>query len=92
MIGGLLVACGAVLGVAGTWNGYHNARDSLAPLTEAGDPTRAAIDPRQVQEGARLDVECLELVLREIADAQALALDALSPHGRKRSGDELHQR
>jgi hypothetical protein len=44
MIGGLLVTCGAVLGAAGTWNGYLNARDSLAPLARAGDPTRAALE------------------------------------------------
>jgi hypothetical protein len=44
MVGGLLVACGAVLGVSGTWNAYRNARDSLVPFTSPGDPTRAAID------------------------------------------------
>ena len=49
-MGLLLVACGLVLAVVGTWSGYRNARAALVPFlgradpAGRGDPTRASID------------------------------------------------
>jgi hypothetical protein len=40
----LLMTCGLVLAGVGTWSGYRNARDAVAPAAHPGDPTRTAID------------------------------------------------
>jgi len=44
MMSVLLMSCGLVLAGVGTWSGYRNARDALAPAAHQGDPTRIAID------------------------------------------------
>lgn len=43
-MGPLLVACGIVLTVVGTWRSYAVARQALAPIVHEGDPTRQAIE------------------------------------------------
>ena len=44
-MGPLLVACGVVAIVVGTWRGYVVAREALGPMIrDDGDPTRRAID------------------------------------------------
>jgi hypothetical protein len=43
-MGLLLTTCGLVLAGIGTWSGYRNARDAVAPAAHEGDPTRSAID------------------------------------------------
>jgi hypothetical protein len=44
-VGAVLVACGAVATVVGTWRGYVVAREALGPMVhDNGDPTRRAID------------------------------------------------
>ena len=40
----LLTTCGLVLTGVGTWSGYRNAREAVAPAAHPGDPTRSAID------------------------------------------------
>lgn len=44
-VGPLLIACGAIAIVIGTWRGYVVAREALGPMVhDDGDPTRRAID------------------------------------------------
>ena len=44
-VGPLLIACGVVAIVVGTWRGYVVAREALGPMIhDDGDPTRRAID------------------------------------------------
>jgi len=38
------MTCGVILAGIGTWSGYRNARDAVAPAVHEGDPTRRAID------------------------------------------------
>ena len=40
----VLLACGLVLAGIGTWSGYRNAREALAPAVHDEEPTRAAVD------------------------------------------------
>jgi len=40
----LLMTCGVILAGIGTWSGYRNARDAVAPAVHESDPTRRAID------------------------------------------------
>jgi hypothetical protein len=40
----VLLLCGAVLAVYGSWRGYAGARTALLPLVRAGDPTRDLVD------------------------------------------------
>lgn len=44
MTGAILFLCGATALAVGTWRGYQNARDAIAPLVHAGEPTRTAVD------------------------------------------------
>jgi hypothetical protein len=44
MIGSILVACGAIGALAGLWRGYAVAREAIAPLIHAGEPTRTAVE------------------------------------------------
>ncbi len=44
MIGTLLLLCGATAAAIGSWRGYANAREALAPIVNEGDPTRAAVE------------------------------------------------
>ena len=43
----VLVLSGLVATVFGTWRGYVNAREVLAPLAHPGDPTRTAVEAAQ---------------------------------------------
>jgi hypothetical protein len=43
-MGFLLVGCGLTALSIGGWRGYALAREALAPLVQAGDPTRTAIE------------------------------------------------
>jgi hypothetical protein len=43
-MGFLLVGCGLTALAIGGWRGYALAREALAPLVHAGDPTRTAIE------------------------------------------------
>ncbi len=44
-MGPVLIACGVVAIVVGTWRGYVVAREALGPMIhDDGDPTRRAID------------------------------------------------
>ena len=43
-MGFLLVGCGLTALTIGAWRGYALAREALAPLVHAGDPTRSAIE------------------------------------------------
>jgi hypothetical protein len=44
-VGAVLVACGAIALVVGTWRGYVVAREALGPMVhDEGEPTRRAID------------------------------------------------
>ncbi len=44
-MGPVLIACGVVATVVGTWRGYVVAREALGPMIhDDGDPTRRAID------------------------------------------------
>jgi hypothetical protein len=43
-MGLLLMACGLALAVVGTWSGYRNAREAIAPAVHESDPTRRAIE------------------------------------------------
>ncbi len=44
-VGSVLVACGVVAIVVGTWRGYVVAREALGPMVhDDGEPTRRAID------------------------------------------------
>jgi hypothetical protein len=44
-VGSVLVACGAIALVVGTWRGYVVAREALGPIVhDDGEPTRRAID------------------------------------------------
>ena len=55
-MGLLLMACGLALAVVGTWSGYRNAREAIAPAAHESDPTRAAIDaarPLHARAGVR---------------------------------------
>ena len=44
MIGLVLLSCGALAVVLGATRGYAAARQAIAPLIHAGDPTRTAIE------------------------------------------------
>jgi hypothetical protein len=46
-MGSLILLCGVIAALAGTWRGYENARIALAPLIHDGDPTRTAIEANQ---------------------------------------------
>lgn len=51
----VLVLSGLVATVVGTWRGYVNARDMLAPLAHPGEPTPTAVEAtRPVIERARV--------------------------------------
>ena len=55
MTGAILFLCGVTAVVVGTWRGYLNAREAIAPLVHAGEPTRTAVDAgRPVLERARV--------------------------------------
>jgi hypothetical protein len=43
-VSGLVLLCGLTALVVGTWRGYLNAREALAPIAHDGDPTRATIE------------------------------------------------
>ena len=44
-MGSVLVACGSIALVVGTWRGYVVAREALGPIVrDDGEPTRRAID------------------------------------------------
>ncbi len=44
-MGSVLVACGTIALVVGTWRGYVVAREALGPIVhDDGEPTRRAID------------------------------------------------
>jgi hypothetical protein len=44
-VGPVLVACGSIALVVGTWRGYVVAREALGPIVhDDGEPTRRAID------------------------------------------------
>jgi hypothetical protein len=44
-VGSVLVACGSIALVVGTWRGYVVAREALGPIVrDDGEPTRRAID------------------------------------------------
>ena len=44
-VGAVLIACGAVAIIVGTWRGYVVVREALGPMVhDDGDPTRRAID------------------------------------------------
>ena len=44
-MGSVLVACGSIALVVGTWRGYIVAREALGPIVrDDGEPTRRAID------------------------------------------------
>lgn len=44
MIGFVLVCSGALGVLLGAWRGYAVARQAIAPIVHAGDPTRTAIE------------------------------------------------
>ncbi|HYM83446.1 MAG TPA: hypothetical protein VEY67_04785 [Candidatus Dormibacteraeota bacterium] len=89
MIRLVLVACGLVAAFLGTWRGYDNARDAVAPLRESGDATRASVDAgrplvartrvRRFMRGAAVSMAWLALAmygLLFIATAAAMPVDA----------------
>jgi hypothetical protein len=43
-MGFLRTTCGVIVAEIGTWSGYRNARDAIAPTGRQGDPSRSAID------------------------------------------------
>ena len=43
----VLVLTGLVAAVVGTWRGYANAREVLAPVMHPGEPTRTAVEATQ---------------------------------------------
>ena len=43
----VLMLSGLVATVVGTWRGYANARDVVAPLAHPGEPTRSAVEATQ---------------------------------------------
>lgn len=44
MTGVILFLCGATAVAVGTWRGYQNAREAIAPFVRDGEPTRTAVD------------------------------------------------
>ena len=72
MIGLLLVSCGAFGAFVGAWRGYAVAREAIAPLAHAGDPTRTAIEatrPLLARSRVRLFVRRLAASIAWIAVA-----------------------
>ena len=62
MIGPVLVVCGAIGALAGLWRGYAVAREAIAPLIHAGEPTRTALEatrPFHARQRVRLFVRRL---------------------------------
>jgi hypothetical protein len=54
-MGPVLLLCGLAAVTIGTWRGYVNAREVLAPLVHAGEPTRTAVEAtRPVLERTRV--------------------------------------
>jgi hypothetical protein len=43
-VGAILGLCGGVAAIVGAWRGYALAREAIAPLAHAGEPTRTAIE------------------------------------------------
>ncbi len=43
----VLMLTGLIAAVVGTWRGYVNARNVLAPLAHPGEPTRTAVEATQ---------------------------------------------
>ena len=43
-MGAVLLACGTVAFVAGTWRSYAAAREAVGPFVHAGEPTRTAVE------------------------------------------------
>jgi hypothetical protein len=72
MIGLVLVSCGTLAVVLGASRGYVVARQAIAPLIHAGDPTRTAIEatrPVLARPRVRLFVRRLVVAIAWIAIA-----------------------
>lgn len=69
MIGGILLFCGGLLAVVGTWRGYVSARAALGPIAHRadGDPTRAAVEAAQPLVARPRVRAALASVLRAVA-------------------------
>jgi hypothetical protein len=72
-MGFVLVGCGLTALAIGAWRGYALARDALAPLVHAGDPTRTAIEAARPVH-ARFRVR---LLVRRVAAAAVWLVVAL---------------
>jgi hypothetical protein len=46
-MGSVILVCGAIAALTGTWRGYVHARAVLAPLIHDGGPTRTAVEAGQ---------------------------------------------
>lgn len=72
LVAAILGLCGATAVIVGAWRGYAVAREAIAPLAHAGEPTRTAIEatrPLLARSRVRLFVRRLAASLGWIAIA-----------------------